>query len=253
MFKRGEIVTVSWVGARRSCAAIVEKTPHPGSVTLWPTDDGRRHTVSESIVTPYTGPPYEKDGRRFVAEEFREIKTGDFYLSCHDQGKRQIHKAGDYGPNRDIDNGWRIALLPVPELEHEFKVGDWIRNHNGDVAKIKRLGVYSGEDTGIEWDADVIKSGQSYLKSCTKLPGRPLTTDDLMLVLSGVKVMVECHACGCEGVRDKIIAKLGECFDDIVFFYHGEYNEKSINIARISNGSIVFADSVEGSIYVVDE
>ena len=83
----------------------------------------------------------------------------------------------------------------------------------------------------------------------TKLPGRPLTTDDLMQVLSGKILKTECHAGGCQGVRRSINITQSSRADGVRFYHDGNNNE----IAQFKNGSIVFADQIEGNIFVVSE
>ena len=144
--------------------------------------------------------------------------------------------------------GWPVAdcgfqifnpdlCTKLPDLHEEprpeFQVGDWLRKQDGEVYQMHEY--------------------QYPLKSDTKLPGRPLTTDDLMQVLGGKRITVECHACGCEGVRDVItyMQNPGGCKE--ILFYHGDHSiEGNYHLAAFQGGRIVFAD-VEGNIFVIEE
>ncbi len=264
MFKRGDIVELNLkrmdglieVGILRDADYLI--SAHDGKV---------QSTAGYEMTKP---PIYEKDGQKFVPSgEFRIPRGDEFWLYAmgNIEGKGKV-VGGDSSPtpyaNPKREDGHRPILLPVPELEHEFKVGDWVGNHNGDVAQITDAD--EDRDT-VKWDADVIKGGTSLITSCTPLPGRPLTTDDLMQVLSGKKIMVECHACGCGGNRgevyfsEKCEGKGGGFFhenfttyENEVVFRHDEDGRVGMPgwyFARFQDGTIVFAEGVEGNIYVV--
>lgn len=95
-----------------------------------------------------------------------------------------------------------------------------------------------------------------YAAGATKLPGRPLTTDDLMLVLSGKKVMVECWACDCDGVRSHLTyshRSKTECADPFNSIGFEHEAGTGMHLAYFQNGHIVWSRHVEGNVYVVSE
>ncbi len=219
-----------------------------------------------SGIVPYTGPTYEKDGRRFVASgEFRAPKIGDWFDDTPIRGG--VTKA-----YMDFET-YRPILLPVSELEPEpkFAVGDWVEINGND--RLKDGGRFRIANVDKEIRVDAMFTVVVQPDQLTKLPGRPLTTDDLMQVLSGKKITVECHACGCGSNGSKqageiYIQKREQQYHEYVAFYHKNfvaggggviYDHRDIPgetgayfLARFVNGSIVFAGGVENDIYVVE-
>ena len=246
MFKRGDIVIVNWWGNKPTENAIVYED-RKSQIVLYPFSDERRHTVSGEVVEPYTGPIYEKDGQRFVPSgENRIPGSGEYFLDR----LGSVLRLGDEAvvANQKFDGGYRRILLPVLELEseHEFKISDWVKFDSDEVFQI----------SGFNKDKTLAFGGSSkhgyYIRGrITKLPGRPLDISDLMRVLSGDKVMVECHACECEDDMGEVTVQLKR--ESFLEFRHG-LNEKGENyqIAAFKDGSIVFADGVEGNIFVVE-
>ena len=274
MFKRGEIAVAPndslWL------------CNHVGTNYDWIPISDTPGIQGVGVFKPFTGPAYEVDGQRFVSNggPCRLPKDSEWYYSeASKMPKKAKHDwqfvvTPDSGGHR-----WtRRILLPVPDLPEdkcgkcnghgddasdtfqapelrpkcdacggtgvgpkpEFKVGDWVSVDESDMCyrvEKKHLGAY----------ANVGSHG------LTKLPGRPLTTDDLMQVLGGKRITVECHACGCEGVRDVItyMQNPGGCKE--ILFYHGDHSiEGNYHLAAFQGGRIVFAD-VEGNIFVIEE
>jgi hypothetical protein len=250
MFKRGDIVIGEYT-TRLLVVLSDNKCQEIGG-------DAEIEYSQGAFFTPYTGPVYEKDGKRFVPSgEFRIVCNGEYYLGSNSKEVCE-HKHDTF---TDVSNakGYRPILLPIPELpnKHEFKAGDWVRY----------------KETGKSYqvsDANAFAySKEKTFNLYEKLPGRPLTTDDLMQVLSGKKVMVECHACECKSNRgevyfsEKCDGKGGGFFHENftsygseVIYRHDEDGRVGMPgwyFARFTDGSIVFADGVEGNIFVVDE
>ena len=232
--------------------------------------------------TPYTGPTYEKDGRRFVPSgEYREPLQDEWYLS------------GPIGePTRAVlvPLPHYPTLLPIPELEpeHEFKGGDWVRyKETGKIYQVsnanafaysmektcnryeKLLGIcpefkvgefvrcvgshHKGEIFRVDslsvdgWVRSESMPGTIFNpKNLEKLPGRPLTTDDLMLNAGGKEIIVHCNGCECNGAVEIIYPVATS--DGVAFFHKGN----GAPVATFSSGAIVFAPDVEGNIYVVE-
>ena len=227
MFKRGEIVELNLkrmdglieVGILRDADYLI--SAHDGKV---------QSTAGYEMTKP---PIHEKDGRRFVPSgEYREPLQDEWYLSGLIGGPaRAVLVPLPHYP----------ILLPVPELEpeHEFEVGDWVKDtRNGEVFCADESCVYPSK----YWE---------------KLPGRPLTTADLMQVLSGKKITVECHAeCCVKGkghpVSGGIIYNI---FKHTTYFFHANQFHQvlpSAALAEFKDGSIVFAPNVEGNIFIVE-
>ena len=132
----------------------------------------------------------------------------------------------------------------------ELKVGDYLRFDNGLVQQFHKNMALNPE-------------APNGYGTWIKLPGRPLTTDDLMLVLSGEKITVECHACGCDkggGITGDLYAETDDPEDDeldgSMLYFHHTNNPKgagNYQLASFKDGYIVFADGVEGNIYIVGE
>ena len=211
-----------------------------------------------SGIVPYTGPTYEKDGQRFVPSgEYRRPKGGEWYMPESLPNNTPFRNSHGHP-------GYRVILLPVPELEHEFKVGDWVKDGNG--LHIATVSVVEAGGYMLTWSLNNTRSFytlQFAKEHLTKLPGRPLTTDDLMQVLSGRKITVECHACECKGVIGQVSAQnakwpnektLSMCFfHENQPFGEGEVHSEANPLAYFEDNKLVFADGVEGSIYVVSE
>ena len=155
-----------------------------------------------------------------------------------------------------------IVPLPIPELEPEFKVGDWVKDGNG--LHIATVSVVEAGGYMLTWSLNNTRSFytlQFAKEHLTKLPGRPLTTDDLMQVLSGRKITVECHACECKGVIGQVSAQnakwpnektLSMCFfHENQPFGEGEVHDEANPLAYFEDNKLVFADDVENNIYVV--
>ena len=108
----------------------------------------------------------------------------------------------------------------------------------------------------VGWDGGAwqVRSGGIYqyleARSLEKLPGRPLTTDDLMQVLSGYKVMVECHTCWCKSKGGVVGQIWAEEVKGIVYFAHEGNNAK---FAHFKGGKIQFIDDDKGNIFVIEE
>ena len=146
------------------------------------------------------------------------------------------------------------SLNPVKE----FKVGDWVSvDHDDTTCKINSynqqnnkfcctnaMAPSGGKKYSSTWQ------GFYFPQSLTKLPGRPLTTDDLMQVLSGKKITVECNIdtgmCLISG-QHRITAEFGS---EGRLWLHCGHNHFP-PIASFRDGEIVFAEGVEGNIYVV--
>lgn len=259
MFKRGDIVE------------------YDGAVCIYEDDNLLRPIKDPSDswsgfyrehIKPYTGPIYEKDGQRFVPSgEFRLPKKGEWFL-----GKERDKKDKPLRAHWDFIHQYKIILLPVPSLEpeSEFKVGDWVRIIDGkesvmgvryrpdmklNIGEIHKIvGTVPGMGS-FKLDSDTWLWRPEWLE---KLPGRPLTTDDLMMVQSGEKVEIECHACKCGesgGVRGRLFPIVESAYGEKrIAFYHTEFGDiKSPWLARYEDGSIMFADGVEGNIFVIGE
>lgn len=133
----------------------------------------------------------------------------------------------------------------------DFEKGGWVRAHTtsyGDVI----AEVASVDKANLVLLVDFNTMGKFIIgkSKAEKLPGRPLTTDDLMQRLGGVEFDVECHACGCGksgGVKSKLTFKIA---DNGITFYHIGSHEMLATFDK--QGSIVFADGVEGHIYVIE-
>ena len=83
-------------------------------------------------VDPYTGPIYEKDGQRFVLSgEFREPKMDEWFYSFDSKPRCPTRATGK------VKLTYRPILLLVPDIEPEFKVGDWVKTKSGYVFQIK--------------------------------------------------------------------------------------------------------------------
>ncbi len=204
MFKPGEIVL------------------HMGKLAVYVSDkeahhlDGIKitgnHPHADGEIKKYDGPTYEKGGRRFVAspEPCRLPKKGEWFYS-EGIGKPVVALSSWIAmPTLDTEgHGWtRRILLEVPDLpeehpcdfcdgkgellticerchgtggltKHEFKGGDWVRyKETGKIYQVSNANAFA----------------YSMEKTCNryeKLPGRPLTTDDLMQVQSGKRIIVE--------------------------------------------------------------
>lgn len=238
MFKRGDIVTSERAPKLLVIGGVVNDGVEKYKTYYFDGSDGN-YGVSyiDAKYSPYTGPIYEKDGQRFVPspEPIRLPKKGEWYFCENLKGPAQAmidHQIINYL----LHKGCQIILLPVPTLEpeHEFKKGDWVRNTSKD----KAVWQVGGDTAMASMTADDYEL----------LPGRPLTTDDLMLVLSGDKIMVECHAECHEHMSGIII--LGKCkITGATYFDHDGYD---MGFAFFEDGSIVFADDVEGNIFVID-
>ena len=241
MFKRGDIVELNLkrMGGLRE-VGILKDADH-----LISAHDGKvRSTVCYEMTRP---PVYEKVGRRFVPSgEYREPLQDEWYLS---------------GPIGEPTHAVLVPLphypilLPVPELEPEFQVGDWVKDGNG-----LHIATVSAVEAGgymLTWSLNNTQSFytlQFAKEHLTKLPGRPLTTDDLMQVLGGKKIRVECHARCCNETSGGISFKVNVEADtrtapNTTAFYH---DGQAFLFAYIRDGSIVFAKNVEGNIYVVE-
>ena len=258
MFARGDVVELNLKrtdGLRE--VGILKDADH-----LISAHDGK---VQSTAGYEMTKPPFlvpDIPGRRFVPSgEYRVPCQGEYWSHHKGTDRYSVYGPGIHALGESDNNGYRPILLPVPELEPtpepvpepEFKVDDWIFINGIGPYRIQSVEdnaycwIHHGNKTkGItrfeypEWD-------EHKQPVFTKAPGRPLTTDDLMQVLSGKKVKVECHACGCGGIRDTLKA---EMFANGLFFF---YEHNGENIGEIKDGSIVFADGVEGNIYIVGE
>ncbi len=251
MFKRGDIVELNLkrtdglreVGILKDADYLI--SAHDGKV---------QSTAGYEMTKP---PIYEKVGRRFVASgEFRFVKVGDYWLDGKITDEESWSVVGPMKVQLDDDaNDIAVPIiLPIPELEpeHEFEIGDWVRitednpNHSRLPVGVYRVDcVMSKGSIGI----DGLVVSPEFL---TKLPGRPLTTDDLMHLMGGNIVCAHWNMC-CGG------EKVGSVFWDEervsvggwrVVFRHSDADEF---LAEFKDGSIVFADGVEGNIFVVSE
>ena len=242
MIKRGDVVQLN---LKRMDGLIEIGILRDADYLISAHDGKAQSTAGYEMTKP---PVYGKDGQRFVPSgEFREPNEGESYLSPNgvvESWSKHAWTISKLFSTECNDGRFRRILLPTPELEpeHEFEVGDWVRFDNGEskytfqVSKIIPGSLFDSCDN------------EYYpLNICTKLPGRPLTTDDLMQVLSGKKVRVECHACECDGVREHLTMNMG-CGN--VQVHHGNNPNW---VACLRGGYIVFADGVEGNIYIVGE
>jgi hypothetical protein len=185
----------------------------------------------EPVVS--VGDKFEKDGVTYVYKgEKRQPMPGEHYLYVP---KMEVFKC------KDAKSSW-----PIVEPEHEFKVGDWVKF---DKEKIMQIIDFDKVNKKVAFCRGEGKYG-NHIERMEKLPGRPLTTEDLMQVLSGKKVMVECHACMCAD-KPKVTSRLFISINnDIVHFAHtGEVAK----IALFTNGEVKWTDGVEGNIFVVEE
>ena len=259
MFKRGDI------GRNEKHMVVITGVPHGIQFITDYIGGGQKHFPDgrHSEWVKYTGPIYKKGGRRFVPSgEYRLVMVGDWYKSEGGPNSGEPIKA-------TCSYGYRAILLPVPALpeEHpcdfcdgkgellticerchgtggltkpEFEVGDWVKNNKtGRIVEVDNSGFTNAAG------------------GYTKLPGRPLTTDDLMQVQSGKRIIVECHAeCCVKGkghpVSGGIIYNI---FKHTTYFFHANQFHQvlpSAALAEFKDGSIVFAPNVEGNIYVVE-
>ncbi len=242
MFKRGEIVELNLkrmdglieVGILRDADHLI--SAHDGKV---------RSTAGYEMTKP---PIHEKVGRRFVPSgEYREPLQDEWYLS---------------GPIGEPTHAVLVPLphypilLPVPELEPEpepepeFEVGDWVKEDSGGF--IYHINSFENDGT-VNCDHCQISGQYFSSETFTKLPGRPLTTDDLMMAQSGRRVHVMCHADCCgqtKGIHGDITTHVS---NSVVYFGHVNQPEPGYRrrMASYEAGAIVFADGVEGNIYVV--
>ncbi len=276
MFKRGEIAVAPndslWL------------CNHVGTNYDWIPIYGTPGIQGVGVFKPNLGPVYEVDGRRFVPNggPCRLPRDSEWYYSeASKMPKKAKHDwkfvvTPDSGGHR-----WtRRILLPVPDLPEdkcgkcdghgddasdtfqapelrpkcdacggtgvgpkpEFKVGDWVRyKETGKTYKVTKDNAFA------------YNQGKT-LVLYELLPGRPLTTDDLMQVLSGKKVMVECHVGNCGdlgGVRYRITAEIGSKEGAWAWFHHGMNHVPPI--ASFQDGAIVFSDGIEGNIFVIEE
>ncbi len=250
MFKRGDILT----GKAN------------GNLYLYRGEDVAGFDITQqrdTVVTesgtyePYSGPTYEKGDQRFVPSGEYRVPNKDECWLCGLEGNLVITIAPF--SNKLRDGGYRPILLPIPELEpeHEFAVGDWVKI-NDDNPNFSQLpaGIYRVD--GVMGEGSIGIDGYAVSpKFLTLLPGRPLTTDDLMQVLSGKKITVECHAeCCVKGkghpVSGGIIYNI---FKHTTYFFHANQFHQvlpSAALAGFEDGSIGFSDSVEGNIFVVE-
>jgi hypothetical protein len=230
-FKRGDVVTYG--GSLR----VVTGTKGGKTQTI---DLYGASNQTVNGYDKYDGPIYTKDGQRFVsANEGRVPKEDEWFLGSDGTPLQMCELKYTKG----ID---RVILLPVPELEpeHGFEVGDWV------IFDEKRpAGTEIFEVTSVESKPPLL-NGKYHISRVAKLPGPPLTEDDLMLVLSGEKIEVECYACGCDGDRGRVVTSNdveGRCN-----FRHGQnQNGENYPIAYFMDGSIEWADGVPGNIFRV--
>ena len=259
MFKRGDI----FVGkeTRRLYLCLGDCKYYNITAQEDSTMDDPRHHES------YTGPIYEKDKQRFVPSgEFRLPKDGEWILPNKSDSPFLV------GCNYKRD--CYVILLPVPTFEpeeaecklcrgtgvcrdcvHEFSVGDWVKDTGGHVWKVGAISTKLGKLYPHDGGEGVVMS------ACTKLPGRPLTTDDLMRVQSGIPVWIKCDACHCaknddaEGYVYTVVDKGTKGHGTVSFYHENGHDENHVNfpVASYKDGSIVFSPDVEGSIYVIEE
>ena len=216
MFKRGDVVQ----GVAMHDDKVYLFVSANEAITI-KGDTAYGHKLKPSLfcLQLYTGPTYyDYAGRRYVPSgEWRQVLKGEnFRTPSHVVGISRVGTAArNFDSNGDTeDHGCHAILLPVPDLPEEH-------------------------------------------------PGRPLTTDDLMLVLSGEKITVECHACGCDkggGITGDLYAETDDPEDDeldgSMLYFHHTNNPKgagNYQLASFKDGYIVFADGVEGNIYIVGE
>ncbi len=118
MFKRGEIVTSNKTGSVWLVAS------DDKVITIHSTygEYGEESPFSQDGNTfdPYTGPTYEKNGRRFVPSgEFRVPKQDEWFATWPDEAP--LLSSG-YDDNPSISHhGCRPILLPVPALPEEVE------------------------------------------------------------------------------------------------------------------------------------
>ena len=112
MFKLGEIVELNLkrmdglieVGILRDADYLI--SAHDGKV---------QSTAGYEMTKP---PIHEKDGRRFVPSgEYRRPKDGEWYMPESLPNNTPSRNSGGHP-------GYRIILLPIPELEPEPEQGD---------------------------------------------------------------------------------------------------------------------------------
>ena len=119
MFKRGEIATYD--SGKKIVILTGGKTELGSEEVLHvnhPDYKGDKDGVSASVLTPYPGPTYEKDGRRFVSSgEYRLVMVGDWYKSEGGPNSGEPIKA-------TCSYGYRAILLPVPDLPEEHPIAD---------------------------------------------------------------------------------------------------------------------------------
>jgi len=196
MFKRGELVEggrgVWFVSGEGELTVIKEPDRKYGDKTTY--------SINGHSLKPYTGPIYENDVQRFVPSgEFRRPLKGEW---CWIPIAKYVFKAehdfqGKYSD--DPSSGYRPILLPTPKLpdeecslcrghgvcrhcvpEHEFKVEDWVKWEHGGRSAIHQVVKI------VNRDIVAYNSGSVLVKNCTKLPGRPLTIDDLIRLCGNV-------------------------------------------------------------------
>ena len=222
MFKRGDVVQ----GVAMHDDKVYLFVSANEAITI-KGDTAYGHKLKPSLfcLQLYTGPIYEKAGQRFVAsEEEVWVAPMSHPVKCK-------------------------VLLPVPELEPEpepepeFEVGDWVKEDSGGF--IYHINSFENDGT-VNCDHCQISGQYFSSETFTKLPGRPLTTDDLMLNASGEEFTIHCNGCGCDGVVATIWPASHE--GGVAFFHKGNTSP----VATFAYGGIVFAGDVEGNIFVVE-
>ncbi len=285
MFARGDVVQLNLKrtdGLRE--VGILKDADH-----LISAHDGKvRSTAGYEMTKP---PIYAKDGKRFVPSgEYRKPTVGETWLFegavCSDCTEETVFTtyraillpipdlpeeeckscciiAGKFVPVDTegfcVKCGKEVVDLnpdhPKPEPEHEFAVGKFVRcvgsHHKGEIFKVDSLSV----DGWVR--SESIPDTIFNPKNIEKIPGRPLTTDDLMQVLSGKKITVECHAECCVNGKGHPVSGgiIYNIFKHTTYFFHANQFHQvlpSAALAELKGGSIVFADGVEGNIYVVE-
>lgn len=136
MFKRGDLL----ISERRDDCVVVISDEAEGCRLQY--DDGSggsslTRDFVEKRYTPYTGPPYQVDGKRFVASgEFRAPKEGEWFR--RESGSQFV--GGPMIAQRN-ETEYRAILLPVPELPEEDPGPCMCCNGTGEVSsKCRRCG-----------------------------------------------------------------------------------------------------------------